>query len=59
VSWLEHLRHHERVTAADRAILDAVAACHAGPARPTVTHLVRPAPGDPIVPPSPPGDEIR
>jgi MFS family permease len=52
VSWLQHLRHHERVTAADRAILDAVAACHSGPERPRVTHLLRPASGDPVVPPA-------
>jgi hypothetical protein len=52
VSWLQHLRHHERVTAADRAILDAVAACHSGPERPRVKHLLRPASGDPVVPPA-------
>ena len=59
VSWLEHLRHHERVTAADRAIIDAAAACHVGPGRPPVRHLVRPRPGDPVGPPEerpgPPG----
>lgn len=52
VSWLHHLRHHERVTAADRAILDAVSACHSGPGQPQVTHLLRPAPGDPVAPPT-------
>jgi MFS family permease len=54
VSWLQHLRHHERVTAADRAILDAVVACHAGPERPRVTHLVRPASSDLVIPPTAP-----
>ncbi|MEJ2513643.1 MAG: MFS transporter [Gammaproteobacteria bacterium] len=48
VSWVEHLRHHERVTAADRVILDAAAQCHEGPGGPPVTHLVRPGPGDPV-----------
>lgn len=52
VSWLEHLRHHERITGADRAIIDAAAACHAGPERPRVTHLVRPRPGDAVAPPA-------
>lgn len=51
VSWLEHLRHHERVTTADRAILDAAADCHQGPGPPVVTHLVRPAPRDRTSPP--------
>ena len=54
VSWLEHMRHHERVTAADRAILDSLAACHSGPGQPRVTHLVRPAPSDAVAPPAPP-----
>jgi MFS family permease len=54
VSWLQHLRHHERVTAADRAILDGVVACHTGPERPRVRHLVRPAPSDPVMPPATP-----
>jgi len=42
------------VTAADRAILDALAACHSGPGHPRVTHLVRPAPSDAVAPPAPP-----
>jgi len=39
-SWLEHLRQHERITAADRAVQAAAAAFHRGAAPPQVTHLV-------------------
>jgi hypothetical protein len=37
-SWVEHLRHHERVTEADRVIQDRIAALLRGP--PVVRHLV-------------------
>jgi MFS family permease len=39
-SWLVHLRHHERVTAADRDVQAAVQAFHLGPEAPRVTHYV-------------------
>ena len=38
-SWLEHLRQHERVTNADRALQDVVYKFHAG-GPPKVTHLI-------------------
>ena len=39
-SWLEHLRQHERVTNADRALQDAVHRFHTD-GTPKVTHLIR------------------
>jgi quinol monooxygenase YgiN len=39
-SWAEHLRQHERVTAADRVLQDKVTAFHKGPMPPVVRHLV-------------------
>ena len=39
-SWLEHLRQHERVTVADRDVLEKARAFHLGSERPRVTHLV-------------------
>lgn len=39
-SWLEHLRQHERVTHADRALQDHVQSFHRGDAPPRVTHLL-------------------
>jgi hypothetical protein len=39
-SWLEHLRQHERVTVADRDIIEKSRAFHLGSAPPKVTHLV-------------------
>lgn len=39
-SWLEHLRQHQRVTAADLFILDQVFAFHIGANSPAVTHQV-------------------
>jgi hypothetical protein len=39
-SWLEHLRHHERVTSADREIQARVRGFHLGSAPPLVTHLL-------------------
>lgn len=42
-SWVEHLRQHERVTVADRAILDKAKALHTKATPPVVTHyLVEP-----------------
>jgi len=38
-SWLEHLRQHERVTNADRLIVDAVRRFHCA-GEPTVTHFI-------------------
>jgi predicted MFS family arabinose efflux permease len=39
-SWLEHLRQHERVTVADRGVLEKARAFHLGSELPKVTHLV-------------------
>lgn len=39
-SWLEHLRHHERVTQADRDIQARVHALHIGSDPPRVTHYL-------------------
>lgn len=39
-SWLEHLRQHERVTEADRAIREQVLAFHQGDEPPIVSHLI-------------------
>jgi MFS family permease len=39
-SWLEHLRQHERITAADRAVQAVARAFHRGEAEPQVTHFV-------------------
>jgi len=39
-SWAEHLRQHERVTNADRAIEERVRRFHRGDSLPTVTHLI-------------------
>ena len=41
-SWLEHLRHHERVTEADRVVQERVQGFHRGQAPPLVTHLLAP-----------------
>ncbi|SDO15527.1 Predicted arabinose efflux permease, MFS family [Filomicrobium insigne] len=41
VSWLYHLRHHERVTGADHAVQDRILALHRGSDPPVVTHLIR------------------
>lgn len=40
VSWLDHMRHHERVSEADRVIEQAAKDFHQGEGRPTVQHLV-------------------
>jgi MFS family permease len=39
-SWLEHLRQHERLTAADSEIDSAAHAFHLGPEPPVVEHLI-------------------
>ena len=39
-TWAEHLRQHERVSAADRAVEDRVVAFHLGPGRPRSRHLL-------------------
>lgn len=39
-SWLEHLRHHERVTGSDKEFQDRVLALHIGSEKPKVTHLI-------------------
>jgi MFS family permease len=39
-SWAEHLRQHERVTFADRAVEQRAYAFHIGDAPPTVSHLI-------------------
>ena len=41
-SWLEHLRQHDRVTAADRELQQAARAFHIGDAPPLVRHYVSP-----------------
>lgn len=46
-SWLQHLRHHERVSGADRALQEEIYALHQGPDRPKVTHLLAPEATDP------------
>jgi hypothetical protein len=39
-SWLEHLRQHQRVTLADKAIQDKVRSFHRGAQPPKVSHLL-------------------
>lgn len=39
-SWIEHLRQHERITAADRAVQSIATAFHRGTEPPRVTHFV-------------------
>jgi MFS family permease len=39
-SWLEHLRQHERITAADRAVQHLATAFHRGAEPPRVTHFI-------------------
>jgi MFS family permease len=41
-SWLAHLRHHDRVSEADRAIQERVGRFHVGPREPVVRHLLAP-----------------
>lgn len=39
-SWVEHLRQHERVTQADRAVQEQVNAFHVGDGPPAVSHFI-------------------
>jgi quinol monooxygenase YgiN len=39
-SWLEHLRQHERMTVADRDVIEKTRVFHLGNEPPRVTHLV-------------------
>jgi len=39
-SWLEHLRHHERVTRADRLLQDRIIQCLADASQPVVAHYL-------------------
>jgi MFS family permease len=49
-SWLEHLRHHQRVSEADRALQVQVQAFHNGDVPPRVAHFLAPArKGEPAV----------
>jgi MFS family permease len=41
-SWLEHLRHHQRVTVADKEVQDRVNAFHNGAIPPRVSHFAVP-----------------
>lgn len=43
LSWLDHMRHHERVTGADAALQAKIAKLHRGDGPPRVTHLIAPA----------------
>ncbi|HNG50327.1 MAG TPA: MFS transporter [Plasticicumulans sp.] len=50
-SWLEHLRHHGRITHADAEIEARVRALHSGPHGPRIHHHVGPpAPGSGLLP---------
>ena len=40
VSWIEHMRQHERITKADRAVQAVAQAFHRGPKPPVVTHYI-------------------
>jgi MFS family permease len=42
-SWLAHLRHHERVSGADRDVEQRIRALHRGDQPPAVRHLIAPA----------------
>lgn len=46
-SWLEHLRHHCRVTEDDRRLQEQLWAFHRGPDKPKVSHLLAPGPVPP------------
>jgi hypothetical protein len=39
-SWLEHLRQHERITSADRALEERARRYHVGPQPPAVSHFI-------------------
>lgn len=44
-SWIDHLRQHARVSAADKMLQDKIFALHQGTTHPIVTHAVTPQPG--------------
>ena len=46
ISWVEHLRHHERVTGDDRAVQERVRALHRADDDPQVRHFLAPAHSD-------------
>jgi MFS family permease len=46
VTWLDHLRHSQRATEADREVRERVVALHVGPDPPRVRHLLARSPGD-------------
>lgn len=39
-SWTDHLRHHERVTASDRALQERILALHTGSEAPSIRHAL-------------------
>ncbi|MBX2856113.1 MAG: MFS transporter [Rhodobacteraceae bacterium] len=41
-SWTQHLRHHERVSGADRDLQEQIRALHRGAAEPIVSHFLNP-----------------
>lgn len=41
-SWLQHLRHHERVSGADKVLQDRIYSLHRGNTPPKVSHLLGP-----------------
>jgi MFS family permease len=45
-SWAEHVRQHERGTAADRDVNERIRKYHVGPEPPQVRHLIAPGPGE-------------
>ena len=45
-SWQQHLRHHDRVTGADKVLQDRIAEIHQGGGRPKVAHHLAPMPGN-------------
>jgi MFS family permease len=50
-SWTQHLRHHERVTGADKAVQDRIRALLKPGTAPEVQHLIAPGPGASARPP--------
>jgi hypothetical protein len=48
--WLDHLRHHQRVTKADADVQSRVLAYHEGPEPPEARHWVAAHPADPSPP---------
>lgn len=44
-SWVAHLRHHQRISGADKAVQDKILALHRGSSAPVITHAVTPEMG--------------